>query len=817
MHYHIGSTVPGNWTITRQLGKGSFGQVFEVQKNDYGITTTSALKVIHIPPSPEDIETALSEGMDAPSVTAYFQGFVNKIVKEIAIMSSLKSHPNIVAYEDHAVLSYTDPIGWNILIRMELLIPLRDQQRQSTLSEKEVRQLGIDICRALMFCHKKGILHRDIKPDNIFVSEAGQYKLGDFGVARSMEAATQGMSKAGTENYMAPEIHRCEPSYGPNVDLYSLGLVLYQLMNHNRLPFLPAAPAPIRFIDRENALQKRMQDIPIPAPSLACKAFADVILKACSYDPKERYQTAEEMMNALEALQLAAPTPTPAVTKETPTVIKEMSAVAKDSTYPHSITITFPAGANTEIHKILPQKGLAEVWISRGYAEAVLADKITDARLRVSWTNGFHYSFTGNILKRILQEALRIHDQKLAPALAVCSRFPGTESRKDLTAVHILETSESEVPLAYLNGTTGILEYIGNDGKRYLQANMRSSAIYNQTTPGQTKNPFFHIHSELELRPKRLQITSGLAECGGKIPLPPTNGFQRFLPISSHSQRCPQLLQEFLKLAPGKTVPMMYYVVEKIIPHASIACWFPDDNTVFTAPDPHAATYELFDTIPCRNFYHYLEHGCDSDSEDEETLTEDTLSFFSSKKDRNIDLAEQLFEKNPCPILIQQCYPGGSTKEQIRNSESGAKAEVWVTRTFAQKVAGRKISDAAIYVHLTNGLYWSITNESLLYYMRELLHYGEVLARRIYPFIQYYQEDILIHLIGDLDDSVHLATLDGVHNIVRYYGTDNQWHMFYNTTETLSSHTDSTNNKNPFYGIQSCVYTPPEKPFTSAT
>lgn len=811
MNYRIGSTVLGNWTITRQLGKGSFGQVFEVQKTDYGITTTSALKVIHIPPSFDDIEAAFSEGMDEQSVTAYFQGFVDKIVKEIAIMSSLKSHANIVAYEDHTVLSYSDSIGWDILIRMELLIPLREMQRQAPLTEKEVRQLGIDLCRALMFCHKKGILHRDIKPANLFVSEAGQYKLGDFGVARSMETATQGMSKAGTEHYMAPEVHRCEPSYGPNVDLYSLGLVLYQLMNHNRLPFLPAAPTPIRFADRENALQQRMQGQQIPAPSQASKDFAHIITKSCAYDPKERYQTAEEMLAALEALTFPSPTPAPAADHKTTTASTNIQLPI--------ITIDIPAsGKIAEAQKQLDAKGMAEIWITREYAEKVLADKLVDAQLHVNWTNGFIYKFKGNDLKRILRESLRIHDQKLAPVLTVHSHFPGIDSRKDLTAVHILTTSGSDIPMAYLNGVTGILHYVGTDGKVYTKANMHSHYIYNRTASGQERNPFYCIHSRLELRPKRLRITSALSKCGGRVPLFSSDGRRRFLDITPTSENVStRLPMAFVELVPGKTFPMTYFLVEEIIPHDSIACWFPDENQILTAPDPQAAHHELFETTPCRDFYYYLEHGCDRDPADEDDFTEGTVSIFAPKKSRTQDLTAPLFEKNRCPILTQQYYPGGSTKEQIRNSNSGGKAEVWVTRTFAREVVDGKISDAAIYVHLTNGLYWSITNGDLLYYMRELLHFGEVLARRIYPFIHYYREDILIHLMDDLDGSVPLATLDGVHNIVRYYGTDKKWHMSYNTKEFLSAHTSSANNKNPFYGIQSCVYTPPKDTPSSIT
>lgn len=298
MTYQIGTAVFKDWKITRELGEGAYGKVFEIQKNNFGITTTSALKVLQVPKSQSDVQAAYSEGMDELSVTSYFQECVERLVREIAILSELKSHPHIVGYEDHDVIQRTDVFGWDILIRMELLTSLPAHQRAHTLTEGDVIQLGKDMCGALSFCHKKGLIHRDIKPANIFVNELEQYKLGDFGVSRNMEATISNMSKAGTESYMAPEVYFGRP-YSPNVDLYSLGLVLFQLTNGGRLPFLPPASQSMRFSDREAALHRRMSGEPLPTPVGASMELADVIRKACAYDPKDRYQTADEMSAAL--------------------------------------------------------------------------------------------------------------------------------------------------------------------------------------------------------------------------------------------------------------------------------------------------------------------------------------------------------------------------------------------------------------------------------------------------------------------------------------------------------------------------------------
>lgn len=302
MEYNVGGTVFDDWKIIRLIGEGGFGKVYEIQKNNYGVNLKSALKVIHIPHSPSDLQAILQEGMDEVSVTSYFHGFVQEIVNEISIMTSLKGHTNIVSCEDYSVVESEDTIGWDILIRMELLTPLQEYLERYQMKEKDVVELGIDLCQALVACQKKGLIHRDIKPGNIFVNEEGQFKLGDFGIARSAEKTAGGLSKKGTEGYMAPEVYLGKP-YGPSVDIYSVGIVLYKLMNNNRLPFLPPVPQPIKFSDREDSLRRRISGENLQTPELASKEFAEIILKASAYEPKDRYHTVEEMLKSLQVLK----------------------------------------------------------------------------------------------------------------------------------------------------------------------------------------------------------------------------------------------------------------------------------------------------------------------------------------------------------------------------------------------------------------------------------------------------------------------------------------------------------------------------------
>lgn len=291
-----------SWYITKMIGEGSFGKVYEVEREDFGRKYKSALKIITIPQNKNEIKSAMADGMDEKSTRAYFRGLVEELISEFDIMARIKGNTNIVSYEDHAVYEHEDDIGWDIIIRMELLTPLIDYTQKRSFQTNDILQLGIDICSALEICEKNNIIHRDIKPENIFVSMNGDYKLGDFGIARTAEKTSSGMSKKGTYTYMAPEVYMEKP-YNANVDLYSLGIVLYRFFNNNRTPFLPEYPTPITYHDRETALEKRMKGFEIPGIKNIDRNIADVISKACSYDPKKRYQTAAEMKKALLCLK----------------------------------------------------------------------------------------------------------------------------------------------------------------------------------------------------------------------------------------------------------------------------------------------------------------------------------------------------------------------------------------------------------------------------------------------------------------------------------------------------------------------------------
>jgi serine/threonine protein kinase len=291
----------GSWHVDSLIGEGSFGKVYKIRKEEFGKAYYSAVKIISIPQSEADLRQMRSEGLDDASARSYFHAFVADIIQEIDLMSAFRGNSNIVSFEDHKVIEKKEGIGWDILIRMELLTSLSEHVTNKALSKDEILKLGIHICRALELCALKNTIHRDIKPDNIFVSEYGEYKLGDFGIARQIERTMSGLSKKGTYTYMAPEVFKGD-EYGASVDMYSLGIVMYRFLNQNRTPFLPDFPAPITPRDRDEAMQRRMKGEALPSISGIDPSLSAIVLKACAYDRRTRFASATEMKEALEKL-----------------------------------------------------------------------------------------------------------------------------------------------------------------------------------------------------------------------------------------------------------------------------------------------------------------------------------------------------------------------------------------------------------------------------------------------------------------------------------------------------------------------------------
>ena len=289
-----------DWKIVKYLGGGAYGKVYEIERNISGVQEKAALKIVSRPKEESELEADYQNGYDRESIAVKYTEILQEYINEYKLMKELQGQSNIVSCDDFAIEKNPDGIGGKIYIRMELLTPLQKMTKERLLSEEEVIRLGKDICKALILCESRNIIHRDIKPDNVMISKFGDFKLGDFGVSKVMGHTTAG-TMTGTEGYIAPEVLHME-KYGKEVDIYSLGIVMYWLLNNRRMPFIGAdeklTPSKV-----SEASLRRYHGDKIPAPKNGSARLKQIVLKACEYYPKDRFLTAQEMYDALIELK----------------------------------------------------------------------------------------------------------------------------------------------------------------------------------------------------------------------------------------------------------------------------------------------------------------------------------------------------------------------------------------------------------------------------------------------------------------------------------------------------------------------------------
>ncbi|MGD2029580.1 MAG: serine/threonine-protein kinase [Desulfobacterales bacterium] len=261
----------GRYEIIKELGKGGMGLVY--QAHDPQIDRQVALKVLRV-------DRVVNEE------------FVSRFFKEAKFIGRL-SHPNIVTVYDVGRDHGT------IYIAMEYLQgkPLNEVIRSGRLRVETIIDIALQVANALGYAHNKGIVHRDIKPSNIILTDEGHVKLTDFGIARAEDqnAAQQTQTGVilGTPFYMSPEQVMGKRVDGRS-DLFSLGVILYELIVCQK-PFKgDHFTAIFRAITDHTPVAPLKIDASIP------QSLSDLIMRTLSKNPDTRFQTGNEMEEALK-------------------------------------------------------------------------------------------------------------------------------------------------------------------------------------------------------------------------------------------------------------------------------------------------------------------------------------------------------------------------------------------------------------------------------------------------------------------------------------------------------------------------------------
>ena len=291
----------GGWTMGKLLGTGSGGKtaVFQLTRDNLTFTEHCAMKVVNI----------IDEQVSYDEISGEYKEYYLKrreemrraAEAEVNLMHQLKDYYNIVQYYDFEFNDWQEDgsFGTDLLIRMDLLGNLSARMKKEGVTQPEIVKIGIDICTALEACAEHNIIHRDIKPDNIF-SNGRQYLLGDFGISKIIENGMGTQTNKGTAHYAAPEQFANATNvdfYDHRVDIYSLALTLYVLANKGKLPFTD------QVMNNQLANQMRLTGRPFTRIDGINPELMDVILVGCSYKPEDRFKTATAFKNALLYVQ----------------------------------------------------------------------------------------------------------------------------------------------------------------------------------------------------------------------------------------------------------------------------------------------------------------------------------------------------------------------------------------------------------------------------------------------------------------------------------------------------------------------------------
>ncbi len=271
-----GALFDGRYRIIRRLGQGGMARVFLAQ--DESLHRQVAIKVL------------ADRHSDDPH-------FIERFQREARAAARL-NHPNIVQVYDQSqggmsyiVQEYVEGETLKDLIR-----------RESPLDPRRAITIALQILAALRIAHQQGVVHRDVKPQNILMQPDGKVKVADFGIASAGgdTEMTEAGSIVGTAQYLAPEQAR-GLTVGPPADLYALGIVLYEMLS-GRVPFEGDTAV--------NVAMRHVQEAPQPLTErnpLVPVALEAVVMRALAKDPRQRYQSADEMGIELDRVRQGLP------------------------------------------------------------------------------------------------------------------------------------------------------------------------------------------------------------------------------------------------------------------------------------------------------------------------------------------------------------------------------------------------------------------------------------------------------------------------------------------------------------------------------
>src|SRR5271170_7493826 len=301
----VGTVIGGRYRLDAEIGRGGMSTVYRAF--DTVLERPVAIKLMHreIAADSDQLERFRRE---ARSVAQLNHAHVVTVIDAGEEPSANGEHPDIDGDvgTPYIVLEYVEGETLKDLIR-----------REGPLEIPQAIAYAIEIARALGAAHEHQIVHRDVKPQNVLITDEGAAKITDFGIARSLteEALTMAGRVLGTTDYVSPEQALGQPVTGQS-DLYSLGVVLFEMLT-GQVPFRGSSPVAVAM----KHVREDIPDVQLLRPELSA-ATAAVVDRAVSKDLARRYQDAASMVADLEDVLAIEAARAGAATGEVTTVLR---------------------------------------------------------------------------------------------------------------------------------------------------------------------------------------------------------------------------------------------------------------------------------------------------------------------------------------------------------------------------------------------------------------------------------------------------------------------------------------------------------------
>ena len=243
------------------------------------------VKIISVPASPAQMDALLLSGAypNEASALAYYKDVADEIIAEIEILKRLSEQEGYIPYNNWQLVPMDDGKGYDIYLLRPYNRTLERHFKRHIFTHLDALNLGLDLCAAVSVSRRSGYLYVGLKPGNIFVTEQGQYKIGGLGFIRLDSLKYMSLPEKSRSIYTPAEISDAYAALNTTIDVYAIGLILYQAYNNGELPF------------NEEVVPGHK----LPPPLYADYEMSEIILKACHPDPAERWQEPVQMGQAI--------------------------------------------------------------------------------------------------------------------------------------------------------------------------------------------------------------------------------------------------------------------------------------------------------------------------------------------------------------------------------------------------------------------------------------------------------------------------------------------------------------------------------------